>query len=120
MSIPLACTHRPACFSPAVIMRSTMTLRPAAEHRRTHLSLADFSGTPRGKRRCLGTPAQAELGQDARHVMLDRLARQEQAPGDLGIGQPFTEQGEHLLLTAGEPPDVLRRGPGRLDTEVAH
>src|SRR6266516_6602539 len=47
MSIPLACTHRPGCFSRVVIMRPTMMLRPAAKHRRTHLALmAASAGHP--------------------------------------------------------------------------
>ena len=53
-----------------------MMLRPAAEHRRTHLSLADFSGTPCGKRRCLGDPRPIPLGSwaAARHALAERAA----------------------------------------------
>lgn len=73
-----------------------MAVPPMLEHRRTHLSLTDSRGFPgpsggvsrRG--RCgLGTSAQAELRQDARHVMLDRLARDEEASGDFWVGEPF-------------------------------
>src|SRR5438876_7627124 len=52
--------------------------------------------------------------------MLDRLARQEQASSDLGIGEPFTKESEYLLLTPGQPSDVLRPGPCRLHAEIAH
>jgi hypothetical protein len=49
---------------------------PAApEHRRTHLSLADLGSTQRHERGHFGTSAQAGFGQDARHMMLDCLAR---------------------------------------------
>ena len=51
-------------------------------------------------------------------MMLDRLARQEQAPGDLGVGEPLAEQGEHFLLPFGEPTKALRPGSGRLDAEI--
>ena len=50
--------------------------------------------------------------------MLDCLAGEEQAPGDLGAGEPFTEQGQHFVLSLGEPPEVLRPGPCRLHAEV--
>src|SRR6266567_8244720 len=43
-----------------------------------------LGGASRHERGGLGTPAQAELGQDPRHVMLDRLARKEKTLGDLG------------------------------------
>jgi len=53
-------------------------------------------------------------------MMLDRLAREEQPPGDLGVGQSLAEQGEHFLLTPGQPSDVLWPGPGRFHAELAH
>ena len=52
--------------------------------------------------------------------MLDRLAREEQTFGDLGVGEPFAEQDEHFLFTLGEPPDILRPGPRRLHAKVPH
>src|SRR5438034_3539211 len=85
------------------------------------VSLALVSpGPPRHERRGLSPPAQAELGEDARHVVLDRLAREEEAFGDLGVRQPFAQEGQHFLLTLGEPPDVLRPGPRRFHAEVPH
>ena len=53
-------------------------------------------------------------------MMLDRLAGQEQTFGDLGVGEPFAEQSEHLLLTLSQPSDMPRPCPGRVDTQIAH
>src|SRR6516164_7377143 len=55
----------------------------------------------------------AELGEDAGHVMLDRLPGDEQPLGDLRVRQALDDKPQHLLLTLGEPADVLRAPPRR-------
>ncbi len=47
----------------------------------------------------LGAAAQPELGQYAAHVVLHGLAGEEQALGELAVGQALREQPQHLLLT---------------------
>ena len=50
----------------------------------------------------LGAVAQAELGEDARHVRLDGRRSDEQALGDLGVGGPPGDGDHHLALPVGE------------------
>jgi hypothetical protein len=54
-------------------------------------------------------------------VVADRLGRQRQPGGDLGVGQALGQQPEHLDLPAGEAGGVGGRGPGRAagDAQVA-
>ena len=52
----------------------------------------------------------AELGQHGRDVVIDRLGRDKQGAGDLGVGLSFADQLEHLAFTRGEP-EWMR--PGR-------
>jgi glucans biosynthesis protein C len=51
----------------------------------------------------LGPVAQAELGEDARHVRLDGRRSDEQALGDLGVAGPPGDGDHHLALPVGEP-----------------
>jgi hypothetical protein len=57
--------------------------------------------------------ADAELGEQRGDVVADRLGRQRQPRGDLGVGQALGQQPEHLDLPAGEPGRVGGRGPVR-------
>ena len=50
----------------------------------------------------LGPAAQAELGQDVADVVLDGLAADEEAVGDLRVRQAVAEQVEHLGLALGQ------------------
>src|ERR1700691_2001729 len=52
----------------------------------------------------------AEFGQHGRDVMIDRLGRDKQGAGDLGVGLSFADQLEHLAFTRSEP-EWMR--PGR-------
>src|SRR3954447_647777 len=45
---------------------------------------------------------QAELRQDAVHVLLNGSLRDPEAPADAGIGAPLGHQREHLALATGE------------------
>jgi hypothetical protein len=45
----------------------------------------------------------AELGQHGRNVVIDRLGRDKQGAGDLGVGLSFADQLEHLAFTRSEP-----------------
>ena len=49
-----------------------------------------------------GCGVDVELGQDARHIVLDRLLRQEHPLGDLPVGQALADQVEDLALVVGE------------------
>src|SRR4029077_19650483 len=60
-----------------------------------------------------------ELRKDAGHVMLDRLARDEETLGDLRIRETLGEKAQHFLLALGESADVLRSRPCRLHTQVS-
>src|SRR3954454_5037531 len=51
----------------------------------------------------LGTAAEAELGQQRRHVVLDRLLREPELLGDLAVREPFADQDEDPALLAGQP-----------------
>ena len=51
----------------------------------------------------------AELAQDRRDVVVDRLARQEQPLGDVAVAQAVGDQREHLELARGELGRVLAR-----------
>ncbi len=61
--------------------------------------------------------AQAELGEDVADVVFDRLATDEQAIGDLRIGQAVAEQVEHLDLAFGQMPRASSRGVRGADAE---
>jgi hypothetical protein len=50
--------------------------------------------------------------------MTNRGFADEQPFGDLGVGEPFAHQAEHLLLALAEQPAVTRAGPA-LDAEPA-
>jgi len=52
----------------------------------------------------------AELGRHGRDVVIDRLGRDRQGAGDLGVGLSFADQLEHLAFARGEP-EWMR--PGR-------
>src|SRR5919198_1862867 len=58
----------------------------------------------------LGPAAQAELGEDARHVVLGGAAADHQPLGDVGVRQPVGEEREDLGLALGQRPVAL--GPG--------
>jgi len=45
--------------------------------------------------------AHSELGQDGRHVVADRLGREEELAGNLTVAHSSRHQIEHLLLAAG-------------------
>ena len=51
--------------------------------------------------------------------MLDGLARQEEARGDLAIGEPFAEQSQHLEFTLGQQTEPSRARASRPDPERA-
>src|SRR3954469_21984162 len=60
----------------------------------------------------LGTAAEAELGQQRRHVVLDRLLREPELLGDLAVREPFADQEEDPALLAGQPGHAwIRRWP---------
>ena len=46
--------------------------------------------------------AQAELGQDAVHVLLNGSLGDPEAPPDAGVGAPLGHQREHVALATGE------------------
>ena len=50
----------------------------------------------------LGPAADAELGEDARHVLLDRVRGDDQRLGDALVRAPLGHQFEHLALARGE------------------
>jgi hypothetical protein len=61
-----------------------------------------------------GRPVAAATGlrQHRRDVVVDRLGREHQPLGDLGVAQPLTEQRQHLGLARGQPGRVgARRWP---------
>src|SRR4249919_985014 len=60
-------------------------------------SAAHPGGEPGG----FSTAPHAELGEDAGHVMLDRLPGDKQPLGDLGVRHALAEKPQHLLLAPG-------------------
>ena len=54
------------------------------------------------------TGANAQLGEDRRDVMVDRLLGEEQALGNLSIPQPSRHQRQDLELTRCEPGGVFQ------------
>ena len=80
---------------------------------------SDGGGAPQlgGQDRGLGPPFQAELGQQVRHVVLDRLLGEEHPLADLPVGQPLPDELEHgalLLAQLGERAGRLGRAPHAL------
>src|SRR4051812_23928701 len=74
-----------------------------------------FAGEPeslRGARRLEPRP-HVELAQDRRHVVVDRLLRQVQALGDLGIAQPLGQEREHVELASRETRGIAARRGAR-------
>ena len=65
----------------------------------------------------LGAAAQVQFGQDAVDVVLDGLAGEEQALGQLAVRQPLAEQHEHLALASGELRERTRSAARRGDAE---
>ena len=61
----------------------------------------------------LGTIAQVELGQHTAHVVGGSLAADDQAPGNLGVGEAEADESEYFLLAPGEKTDVPGPGPTR-------
>ena len=49
----------------------------------------------------------AELGQDGGDVVVDRLGRDDQLGGDLGVGAPGADEVKDLLLAAGQAEGML-------------
>jgi hypothetical protein len=49
----------------------------------------------------LGAPFHAELGEERRHVVLDRLLGEEQPLADLPVRQPLADQLQDLKLMGG-------------------
>src|SRR3954451_20427798 len=80
--------------------------RPA--HRRDSLSFDDSEAGRRGAG--LAPGAHVELAQDRRDVVADRLLRDEEAPGDVGVAPPLRDEGEDLDLPRREPRRVRARG----------
>src|SRR5215207_7332262 len=58
-----------------------------------------------------GAVAHAQLGQHVADVVGGGLAADEQALGDLGVGQAEADQPQHLLLAPGQLADALGAGP---------
>src|SRR4029453_4004781 len=58
----------------------------------------------------LAASARAELAEDRRHVMIDRLAGDKEPLGDIGVTQALRDQREPLDLAAGQTRGVV---PGR-------
>ena len=81
--------------------RRCLTMRPTGRGiGEVPYSAAGF--VPGGVRGGLGPAAQAELGEDVADVVLDGLAADVEALGDLGVGQAVAEQVEHLGLALGQ------------------
>ena len=57
--------------------------------------------------RSLRASLHAELGEQVRHVVLDRLLGQVQLVGDLPVGEPVGDEGEDLALLPGEARQAL-------------
>jgi hypothetical protein len=55
----------------------------------------------------------AEFGQHGRDVVIDRLGRDKQGAGDLGVGLSFADQLEHLAFTWSEPERMRPGGSAR-------
>ena len=51
---------------------------------------------------CLGTAADLELAIDVPGVFFDRAEGDDQALGDLAIGEPLANQRQHLAFARGE------------------
>ena len=62
-------------------------------------SVAEQAG---GEDRGLGSPFQAELGEQAGDVVLDRLLGQEQPLPDLPVGHPLGDAAQDLALLLGQ------------------
>ncbi len=54
-----------------------------------------------------GATRHAELCQDVADVALDRRVAHDQVGGDLGVAEPFDQQGEDIALAGGQ---VMARG----------
>src|SRR6266540_5444769 len=57
----------------------------------------------------LGTVAQAELGEDARHMRFHRGGPDEELLGDLAVAGPSGDRSHHLPLSVGETFQAARR-----------
>src|SRR5215213_5911620 len=51
----------------------------------------------------LGPRRRAELPEDVRHMVADRLVADAQPLGDVAVGEPARDEPEHLGLAVGEP-----------------
>src|SRR6266540_7045740 len=58
----------------------------------------------------LGTVAQAELGEDARHVRLHCRGSDEELVRDLSVARPTRDRNQYLTLPVGQPFQAARRG----------
>src|SRR5487761_269318 len=67
-----------------------------------------------GEVHCLGTVRDANLGEEMVDVALDRALADEQALGDRRVGQPGSDQVEHLGLAGREPAERRSRGRCRI------
>src|SRR5215203_1750785 len=83
-----------------VSMSCTVRLPGGAAHRGVppFAPLRGDAGGGGRHRGGFGPGADAELREDAAHVVLGGLRRDEEAAADLGVRQALAEEGEHLAL----------------------
>src|SRR5439155_27277541 len=62
----------------------------------------DLTGRLPNLRRRLASRLHAKLAEDRGDVVVDRLGREEQAPGDLRVAQAFGDKSQDLRLTPGQ------------------
>lgn len=64
--------------------------------------------------------ANAELGEDRRDVVIDRLGRDEQARADVVVGQAEREGGEDFLFARGQIERMVAAGGARSARDAAN
>jgi len=83
---------------------------PGGESRKTESDQAVLDGEARS--RC--PRAHSQLAVDGAEVPVDGAGAKEEPVGNLGAGEPFGHQPEHLYLPGCEPGRMLGRGSRRL------